>query len=403
MRALPLAACLLILSATAASAQAGGAKIPRRPRLPAGADTSDAFAYYQLGLSAVGADPEQAAAAFYWARRLQPDAAVVWYSERVARLLASPDLLQGYFEDDRRTLQSAEMKQLDTLEIRALSIDPFIPRQLDELLVMTYVTNSVHDELRRHGEEVSTLDIQYYVQSALHDAGPEESAELAFGQGQYRMAADLWSRAARHHRKDGRYRMWRARALFLLGELDSAHVELDSGLATARRSDAEKMKFVYDSKAMWQYEVGRILEMQGRDSAAREAYQQALVEDLSFYPAHARLASVAMRTGDTATALTELQRAVEIKDDDFASQLGLGTVLASRRDTAKAAEHLRRAAEIEPWVPQPHLVLGDARRVAGDRDGAVTEYRRFLALAARRNGDYETVRARLAALGAPVP
>jgi Flp pilus assembly protein TadD len=403
MRALPLCFGLLAAFAVPLAAQGGGDKAPRRPELPGGADTCNAYAYYQLGLSRLRGDPEQAAAAFYWTRRLSPDAAVAYYAERVARLLADPGLLKGYFEEDRRTLQSAEVQRIDSLEIRALAIDPFFPRQLDELLIVTYYTNLIHDEYRQHGEEISPLDIQYYVQTELRSLGPETSAWLAFGRGQYRMAADTWAGAVRHRRKDAHLRVWLARALFLLGQLDSARVELDSALATARRSDAERMKYVYDSKVIWQYEVGRIEELQGRDSAAREAYQQALVEDLSFHPAHVRLAYIAMRAVDTTTAVSELQRALEIRENDFGAHQLLGTVLAARRDTAKAAEHLRRAAEIEPWVPQPHLVLGDALRAAGDRDGAVTEYRRFLALAARSNGDAGAVRERLAALGSPAP
>ena len=163
------------------------------------------------------------------------------------------------------------------------------------------------------------------------------------------------------------------------------------------------MKYVYDSKAIWQYEVGRIHELQGKDSAAREAYQQALVEDLSFYPGHVRLATVAMRAADTTTAVTELQRALEIRENDFSARLLLGSVFAARRDTLRASEHLRRAAQLEPWVPQPHLVLGDALRAAGDREGAAGEYRRFLALAARADRNLAAVRERLAALGAAAP
>jgi hypothetical protein len=41
------------------------------------------------------------------------------------------------------------------------------------------------------------------------------------------------------------------------------------------------------------------------------------------------------------------------------------------------------------------------RRDAGDRDGAVAEYRRFLALAALNDADQATARQRLSALGAP--
>ncbi|HTT69029.1 MAG TPA: hypothetical protein VMF70_13470 [Gemmatimonadales bacterium] len=404
MRILPVAFCLLVASATPLAAQGNGpGKMPRRPALPSGSDTCDAYAYYQLGMARVHDDPETAAAAFYWTHRLSPDAAVAYYAERIALLLADRYVLSGYIEDDRRTLQSADVRRIDSLEVRALTLDPFFPQQLDELLIVTYFTNRIHDDYRQHGEEVSDLDVEFYVRSALRTLGPATSAWLAFGRGEYRQAADYWAGEERHHRKDSDLRAWRARALFLLGQPDSARVELDSALAVARRSDAEKMKYVYDSKVLWEYEIGRIDELQGRDSAAREAYQQALVEDLSFYPAHSRLAYIAMRTVDTATAVTELQRAIELKPDDYTARLLLGTVLAARHETGPATEQLRRAAEAEPWVPQPHLVLGDALRLAGDHDGAVTEYQRFVALAARSHRDLAAVRQRLAELGAPTP
>jgi len=402
MRALPLAVCLLVASASPLVAQhRDAAGLPRRPALPYGSDSCDAYAYYQYGLAHLRGDPASAAAAFYWTHRLSPDAAVAYYAERVALLLADERLLSGYMEEDRRTLQSPEVRRIDSLQVRALTIDPFFAEQLDEILVVTYYTNAIHDEYRQHGEEVSPVDIEFYVRRALADAGPGMRAWLAFGRGDYQLAAGLWAGEERRHKKNADLRFWRSRALYLMGQPDSARVELDSALAVARRSDAETMRYAYDSKVLWEYQVGRIHEVRGRDGEARDAYQRALVEDLSFEPAHVRLAYIAMRSADTANALTELRRAVEIREDDYAARLLFGTVLASRRDTAAAGEQLRRAAEIEPWVPQPHLVLGDLLDVAGDRAGAIAEYRRFVALAARRDRDLAAVRERLSALGAP--
>jgi tetratricopeptide (TPR) repeat protein len=160
---------------------------------------------------------------------------------------------------------------------------------------------------------------------------------------------------------------------------------------------------VYDSKTMWEYELGRTHEMLGKDSAARDAYQRALVEDLSFYPAHDRLAYLALQARDTATAVTELQRAIEIQGDDFSARLVLGRVQAARRAYGPATEQLRRATEIEPWAAQPHFLLGQVLEGAGDRNGAVAEYQRFLALAARGGHDVDTARRRLAGLSAPAP
>lgn len=158
------------------------------------------------------------------------------------------------------------------------------------------------------------------------------------------------------------------------------------------------MKYIYDSKVLWEYALGWIDELQKHDSAAREAYQRALVEDLSFYPAHFRLATVALHERDTATAATELQRAIEIKEDDFSSRLLLGALQAAQRAYGPATEQLRRASEIEPWVAYPHFVLGNVRSQTADSSGAAAEYRRFLALAPQTDPNVRVARQRLAAL-----
>jgi hypothetical protein len=60
-------------------------------------------------------DPEVAAAAFYWAARLDPTSADAYYGRRCALLLADKWRFQKYIEEDRRTLQSSEVKRIDSL------------------------------------------------------------------------------------------------------------------------------------------------------------------------------------------------------------------------------------------------------------------------------------------------
>lgn len=66
-----LAAATLCLT-VAPLASAGAQKVPKRPKLFAGADTNSWYAYYQLGVQSLDKRPEQADAAFYWAMRLNP-------------------------------------------------------------------------------------------------------------------------------------------------------------------------------------------------------------------------------------------------------------------------------------------------------------------------------------------
>ena len=68
MRRLLVAAVLLAAAIPPVSAQRLGPP-EKRPRLDAGADTNDALAYYNFGVAQFEREPQQAAAAFYWAAR----------------------------------------------------------------------------------------------------------------------------------------------------------------------------------------------------------------------------------------------------------------------------------------------------------------------------------------------
>ena len=399
MRTATLTIALMIAVAASALAQ----RAPRRPRLPPMSDTCDAWVYYQYGITQLERDPGDAAAAFYWAERLSPNTALAYYGERIARLLDDPFTLKRYVEGDRSALQSKDVRRIDSLEVKAIALDPFFPQRLDETMIVTYYNNLVRDNLRQSGENaVSDPEIDAYVRDRLQETHGWLLAWLVMSRGDFRRAADLLATEVRNDRKNTEIRAQRAQALYLAGERDSARVELDSALAAARRSDAQKMKFVYNSKAAWEYELGRTWEVLGSDSAAKAAYQQALIEDLSYYPAHTRLAFIAVRERDTTLALTELQRSIAVRDE-YNARLQLGILLATRHAYDSATAHLRRAIEIEPWVAAPHLVLADVRRDAGDRDGAAAEYQRFLALAAHNDADLAGAQQRLNALAPKAP
>ena len=381
---------------------------PRRPALPKGADTCDPNAYYQFARTQLRRHPAVAAAAYYWMQRLSPDSPNAYYSERVALLLADGRMLRGYFDDDRRTLESPRVRRIDSLQVRALELDPFFPQYLEEELIVSYYTFVIGNEIRSQTSSSAgprDEQIEAYVRNELNDhADSSTRAWLEYARGGYREAADYWAQRLQRDSANSHLRAWRAKALFLAGAWDSARAELVTALAAAHRSDARQMKYVYDSKEMWEYEVGWIDELQKHDSAAREAYQRALLENLSFYPAHLRLALLALRQRDTTTAVAELQRTIEIKDDEFTARLLFGAVLAARHDAPGATEQLRGAAAAEPWVAYPHFVLANTRLDAGDRAGAAAEYRRFLDLAPSTDPNVAAARQRLSTLPpAPAP
>lgn len=222
MRAPPLSVILIALAVPLLSAQKNGAEVPRRPKLPRGGDTCSGYDYYQLGMSRLRLNPREAAAAFYWAQRISPLTAVAYYGERIARLMEDPNLLRGYVEGDRRVLASARVRRIDSLQIRAMTLDPFFPRSLDEDLLVTYFTNFVRDKLRQQGEQVSESEIEFSVRSAIDDADPATRAWLAYARGNYSQAAAFWAVKVRDDPKDTDLRAVRSQALFLMGAVDSA-------------------------------------------------------------------------------------------------------------------------------------------------------------------------------------
>ena len=71
--AVTMLAFVLALPVAGAAQQAGD--VPARPALPAMSDTNSATVYHQFGVRRLRQDPREAAAAFFWASRLNPEAA----------------------------------------------------------------------------------------------------------------------------------------------------------------------------------------------------------------------------------------------------------------------------------------------------------------------------------------
>ena len=120
----------------------------RRPSLESDADTNDARAYYALGVRLFDHDPKTAAAAFYWATRLEPGWAEALYARRLTGLMTNRWLLMRYVEGSPQTRRSAEALRLDSLEYRALRLNPFFSRDLDPPFYLYYVVTLVEDQVR---------------------------------------------------------------------------------------------------------------------------------------------------------------------------------------------------------------------------------------------------------------
>lgn len=378
----------------AASAQ----KEPKRPKLPAAADTNDAHAYYDFGMSQLRIDPDRSSDALYWATRLDPTWAEAFYARRIAMLLTDKRRLLRYWTGDRGTIQSKDVKRIDSLFFHALTLNPFVPQLLDRALY-----DAVVEEITRQYANAgySASDVRYEIERDAANWPAASRAWLAYGEGRYDDALALFAKAIRENgKKNGPLRVDRARVFYNKGDADSARAELTAAVEDLRKRDAKELIYVYQSKALTEHSLGLIEQRLGHPDAARDAYGRALQEDLSYYPAHLQLAFMALEAHDTTTALTEMELATQLRGDDGAARYLYGFTLASSGKSAEAETQLRKAIELEPLYAPSHFALGQVLEQMKRPSDALGEYRAFLARSARTDLRRPEAEARANALGA---
>jgi tetratricopeptide (TPR) repeat protein len=357
---------------------------PRRPKMPAGVDTNSAQVYYDYGLEKLQRDPEEAANSFYWAARLNPLLADAYYARRCALLLSDKWRFQKYFEDDRRTLQSDEVKRIDSLYYYSLTLNPFLYRRLDLVLFRSYVGNWAEDYARRNN--LSTNEVQYELDREINqNASPSMRASQAYGEGRFNDALRLYADAIKDAKYKDEWRILRGRLFFQLNQADSALAELTQALAEMRKADKKDLIYSYESKALMEQSIGLVYQRLGNNTAAKEAFGRALQEDLSYFPAHVQLAYMALDAKDTTTALSEMDLAVQIRGDDPGLRYIYGFSLATSGKYKDAEEQLRKAIEIDPVFPTPYAQLGEVLDKQGRATEALAQYRTFLALASQND------------------
>jgi tetratricopeptide (TPR) repeat protein len=393
MRRLFLAAVLSAAAGCPLTAQRLGPPADR-PRLRDVVDTNDAQAYYDLGLAVVDRDPGQAAAAFYWAARINPSWGDPLYARRVALLMNDRSMLNRSFES-RRRLDSPEFRRLDSLQFRALMLSPFLYRRLDQTMFMTYIREAIARSSRMSGgSDPSRTEIDFEVDQYLRRSGPEMRAWLSYSRGDFTGALKNYELASGSTRDKSGLRLERARIFGMLGRSDSAVTEMRAALAEMRTRDDKDVVVFYDSKALAEYSIAVLLEGAGDVDGAREAYGQALQEDLSYYPAHLRLGLLALGKADTTTALSELALASQLAAEEPYVRYTHGFVLAVARRYDEALAELRTAVALEPYYALPYLRLGQTYEMMGKGAEAESAYQAFLDHANKNNlmRDYATGR-----------
>lgn len=397
----PLVVLSLLLAAAPLASQRGRDAAPRRPALDAAADTNSARAYLDWANERVRDRPRDAADGYYWAYQLDPSSADALYGRYTALLASHPPRLVRYWQGDRRTVRSREVMAIDSLYFRALTLDPFLYRRhqvhLFVLYLRTWARQEVDKEAGGHG--VMESEINHWVNTLLARGGPWLRAEEAYGQGRYQEALRLYDEALRTARNKSRLRTERSRLFALVGNHQAALTEMELAIQEMRREDARDLVFLYESKALLEHGAGMLHERLGDPAAAREAYGRALIEDLSFFPAHLRMGMLAFAAGDHDAAVAELDLAAQAVQDP-AVLYTYGAALAQLGRLPESAVQLERAMAAAPFYADPWFAMGMVRDAEGNGPAAVAAFRGFLDRAPRDHARRPHAEQRVAALAA---
>jgi tetratricopeptide (TPR) repeat protein len=353
-----------------------GKEVPR-PRLPAGADTNSASAYYDWGTRWT-APIDSAEMALFWASRLDPS----WAEPLFARYLNMfRALRRDAFETFSRTRSARSVGRVTPS-----------PRQLQ-----------VIDSLRRLAWERNPFmisDLEFRRPPPGRPDDPLREGWLALSVRNFAVAESLFAIVVRQHPEAAELRLYRARALFYLGRFDDVVAELEAARDTVRRGVEEQLSAVIPSVEMFDFAIGIARVQQENFPAARAAFERALTQNLAFYWGHTRLAGSALALGDTATALAEMDMAIQLEERDPVLRFFRGVVLKSAGRRAEAEQDLRQAIALDPYFAQPYYWLAVSCHERGDTATAVENYRQYLRRAARDATERPSAVRGMTALGA---
>ncbi len=363
-------------------------KEPRRPKLPASADTNSATAYHEFGLNNLRSRPDEALAAFHWAARMEPGWAEPLYAKRVAYHLSAPHRLADYLLR-RGYYRSKEVRAIDSLQNEALLRNPLLYRAHDMLLLYKWY---------EHETGISAAAADW------RGPNPWFNGWLAYTRGRFPDAVRQFAEALKRDKKDLSTHVDRALAFYQMGQTDSAVAELRTMIGRKETAEQKDVVVFYDSKAFAEYMIGWMYELARQPALAREAYDRVIAEDLSFYMAHLRLGELARIRGDTATYLQEYQLAVDLKPESPFLQERYGSALVNAGRPADAVPHFEKAIAAEPLFAMPYFGLALALDRSDQKPQAIEQYTRFLGIAPLvRQQERAHAKQRIAALGGSAP
>lgn len=378
-----IALLLVTLITGPVAAQARLGSVERRPKLASDADTNDANAYFAHASRLLKEKPGEAAQAFYWAARLDPSSAEALDGRRVAMMMRRFPLLRMYMEGGRSARQSKDLKSLDSLAMRALRINPLYYRKYDFAALMGYYRTLMRDAYPTASEG----DIERAIRDYLAEGSHYMRGWMAYSEGRLPDALTEYTAAMKNVRDKGFLILERARVLALQGLLPAAVEEFRLAALELGKAEADRDEYVvfYNSKALVEHSRGVLYARMNNLDSAKAALGRAITEDLSYFMAHVELGRLALAAKDTVTAVSELALAADLASDEPFVHYLYGSTLLSAGQAAGASESFKKALELEPLHAASHFELAQALDRMGDKDGAREGYKRYLALAARRD------------------
>jgi len=301
--------------------------------------------------------------------------------------MSDPRRMVDYEEGVRRVVRSPEVQRMDSLYLRALTMNPFLYRRFESDRFRAYMMAWFRKELGsvEGGSSTPEAGLQTWITQMLQGGSPLLRARDAYGKGNFDEALRQYDLAIRDARRKSWLRTERARLFAHVHNDSAAAGEFGRAIADLRREDQRDIVYLYESKALLEFGVGQLHERMGDADAAREAYGRAIAEDLAFYPAHVRLGLMAMAAGDTATAVAEMSLAAESGAVEPTVGFAYATILARSGRVDDAVTQLQGVMERAPFYADPYLVMGALRDGQGKPAEAAAAYRGFVARAARNH------------------
>jgi len=274
--------------------------------------------------------------------------------------------------DDPRQMRAQEMVTLDSLISAVFHMQPFLFGRYDRLLLDAYINDALKREVGLFN--ASDPEVQYAVQLDLREQGPEFSGWLAYTEQRFSDAIDYFNRALDRTNRDRAAIQWNlALAFYQIGDLDGAVSALRQAVIERKKESENRLTHIYESSANYEFMTGWVLERKSDSAGAREAYARALLSDLSFHPAHVRLARIALMAGDTATALDSFATAIDIRPDDAWLRYVHGTLLSQASRLDEALRELKQATQLEPLFASPWYELGRAADLQAELDASASD------------------------------